>query len=155
MRGVRKGRSRPVETVLPSARPGSPQKPPAAMLGSHEAIATVAVRDIDRAVRFYEDTLGLERVHDEGGEAITLRTGGSSLLVYRSEFAGTNRGTAATWILGDQLDECVRDLESKGVEFNRYDMPGMRHEGSIHVAGSMRVAWFQDPDGNIHALVSG
>jgi hypothetical protein len=41
------------------------------------------------------------------------------------------------------------------VRFEHYDLPGMRREGDVHVAGAMRAAWFKDPDGNIHALVSG
>jgi len=34
-------------------------------------------------------------------------------------------------------------------------MPGMTREGDVHVGGSMKAAWFKDPDGNILALVSG
>ena len=125
------------------------------MLRNHESIATVPVRDMSRAIHFYEQVLGLARTHSEGEEAVTFRTGSSSLLVYRSEFAGTNRATAATWSLGEDVDACVRDLAVKGVKFEHYEMPNTRLEGDVHVAGTMRVAWFKDPDGNIHALVSG
>jgi catechol 2,3-dioxygenase-like lactoylglutathione lyase family enzyme len=124
------------------------------MFGNRDSAATVAVRDMDRAVRFYEETLGLTRIHDEGGEAVAYQTGRSSLLVYRSEFAGSNQATAVTWSVGDALDECVRDLAAKGVEFEHYNMPNTQLEGDIHVSGAMRVAWFKDPDGNIHALVN-
>jgi catechol 2,3-dioxygenase-like lactoylglutathione lyase family enzyme len=124
------------------------------MLSKHEAGATVAVRDIDRAAKFYEETLGLKRIHNEGGEAFAYQTGQSTLLVYRSEFAGTNRATAVTWSVGDELDECVRALREKGVTFEHYDMPNTRLEGDVHVSGKMRVAWFKDPDGNIHALIN-
>ncbi len=48
----------------------------------------------------------------------------------------------------------VRNLDTKGVTFEHYDMPDMTHEGDVHVAGDMRVAWFKDPDGNILNLVS-
>ena len=124
------------------------------MLGNRDSAATVAVRDMDRAVRFYEETLGLTRIHDEGGEAVAYQTGRSSLLVYRSEFAGSNQATAVTWSIGDALDECVRDLAGKGVGFEHYDMPNTQLEGDVHVSGATRVAWFKDPDGNIHALVN-
>jgi catechol 2,3-dioxygenase-like lactoylglutathione lyase family enzyme len=123
------------------------------MLSAHEATATVAVKEMDRATQFYEGVLGLERVHNEGGQAISYRTGKTTLLVYKSEFAGTNKATTVTWSLGGDLDACVNDLAGKGVQFERYDMPNTRHEGNIHVAGELRVAWFKDPDGNIHALV--
>ena len=124
------------------------------MLGETEAMATVAVRDLSAASRFYEDTLGLERLHSEGTEAITYRAGASRLLVYASSHAGTNRATVVTWPVGD-VDGAVRELGARGVRFEHYDLPEMRREGDVHVAGPMRVAWFTDPDGNIHALVSG
>ena len=48
----------------------------------------------------------------------------------------------------------VRDLKARGIAFEKYDMPGMKVEGDIYSAGSLKNAWFKDPDGNIHALVS-
>src|SRR5687768_11760347 len=110
------------------------------MLNKYTAIATVAVSDLDRATGFYEGTLGLTPVHNEGGQAISYQTGNTTLLVYRSEFAGANKATAVTWTLGEGLDDCVRELSGKGVQFERYEMPNTRHEGHVHVAGRMRVA---------------
>ncbi|HYJ80112.1 MAG TPA: VOC family protein [Longimicrobiaceae bacterium] len=125
------------------------------MLGDSNAIATVAVRDLAAATRFYEGTLGLARVASEGTEAVEYRTGGTRMLVYVSEYAGTNQATGATWIVGDQVDALVRELKSRGVTFEHYDLPDTRREGDVHLAGDTRVAWFKDPDGNIHALVNG
>jgi catechol 2,3-dioxygenase-like lactoylglutathione lyase family enzyme len=124
------------------------------MLGDRDSMATVAVRDLQAAAKFYEGTLGLARVHEEGDQAITYRTGASKLLVYRSQYAGTNKATAVTWTLKD-VDAVAKALKAKGVAFEHYDMPGMKREGDVHVAGGTRAAWFKDPDGNIHALVSG
>ena len=58
-----------------------------------------------------------------------------------------------TWVV-DDVDAVVEDLNEKGVPFEHYEMPGMRLEGDVHVAGRMRAAWFQDPDGNVLALVN-
>lgn len=125
------------------------------MLGTIDAIATVAVKNLDAAKRFYEGTLGLELVDAEDSEAITYRAGSSTLLVYRSQYAGTNEATAVTWIVGDGLDDLVTALKGKGVAFERYDLPGTTRKGDVHVAGDTKVAWFKDPDGNIHSLVNG
>ena len=65
----------------------------------------------------------------------TYQTGGSTLLVYESKFAGTNRATAATWFVGKDVDGIVRDLKAKGVSFEHYDMPDTRLEGDVHVVG--------------------
>lgn len=124
------------------------------MLGTKEAMATVAVKDLGAARKFYEGTLGLDPVHEEGSEAITYKAGGSSLLVYRSQYAGTNEATAVTWMIDGDLDSLVAALKAKGVTFERYDMPGTTRKGDVHEAGETKVAWFKDPDGNIHALVS-
>jgi catechol 2,3-dioxygenase-like lactoylglutathione lyase family enzyme len=124
------------------------------MLGNKQAVATVAVRDLAAGRRFYEGTLGLTVEHVEGGEAISFRTGGTRLIVYRSEFAGSNRATAVNWSVGSELEAIVRGLREKGVAFERYDLPGLERQGDLHVAGPMKMAWFKDPDGNIHALMN-
>lgn len=125
------------------------------MLGAARALATVAVKDLQAAERFYARTLGLEVSGREGSEAISFKAGDSEVLVYRSEFAGTNRATAVTWVVGDDLDEIVRGLDEKGVAFEHYDLPGMSLSGHVHSGGELRVAWFTDPEGNIHSLVTG
>ena len=125
------------------------------MLGKEDAIANVAVRDLEVAKRFYADTLGLEQVDEEGGEVAIFRSGHSMINVYRSRYAGTNQATAVTWPVGDHLEEIVSKLKAKGVEFEHYDMPDLTRKGDIHIAGEMRVAWFKDPDGNILNMISG
>ncbi|HEX7185459.1 MAG TPA: VOC family protein [Thermoanaerobaculia bacterium] len=125
------------------------------MLGNKDAIATAAVKDIETAKRFYEDKLGLKPVHTEGEGVITYKTGGSSLLVYESQFAGTNKATSVTWGVGDDFDAIVESLRSRGVSFEHYDgLPEVTREGDIHRAGDLKLAWFKDPDGNIHHLNS-
>ena len=124
------------------------------MLGDKESIATIAVKDMKAAAKFYEDKLGFVPVNHEGDELVTYRSGTSAFNVYHSEYAGTNKATALTWLVGDELDDVLRDLKSKGIKFEHYDdMPGMTREGDVHTGGDMRVAWFKDPDGNILNLV--
>ena len=114
--------------------------------------ATVAVRDMATARRFYEGVVGLTVDAVEGDEAVSYVAGETRLFVYVSDFAGGNGATAATWSVED-IDATVQTLSAEGVRFERYDMPGMHLVGDIHVGSGMRLAWFKDPDGNIHALV--
>jgi catechol 2,3-dioxygenase-like lactoylglutathione lyase family enzyme len=125
------------------------------MLADRTAVATIAVKDLAAAKRFYEGVLGLTQVASEGGEAVTYQTGAGKLFVYRSQFAGTNKATAATWMVGEDIERTVKALKAKGLTFEHYDMPQMKREGDIHVSGGTRAAWFKDPDGNIHGIVSG
>jgi catechol 2,3-dioxygenase-like lactoylglutathione lyase family enzyme len=64
------------------------------MLKDKSSSAIVAVSDIDRARRFYRDTLGLDLVEDGMEDVLVFRTGKTQLIVYRSKEAGTNRGNA-------------------------------------------------------------
>jgi catechol 2,3-dioxygenase-like lactoylglutathione lyase family enzyme len=125
------------------------------MFAIKDCLATAAVKDLHIAKRFYEETLGLKPVAHEGEEAITYQTGTAKLLVYRSQFAGTNKATAVTWIVGPEIESLVQDLKAKGVAFEHYDLPGTKREGDIYSTGHLKNAWFKDPDGNVLALVSG
>ena len=124
------------------------------MLGERDAVATIAVKDTNAAKKFYEGKLGLKPERSPEPSVLSYKSGNSSLLVYQSQFAGTNKATAATWMVRD-VDGTVRELKSKGVAFEHYDLPDMKREGDVHVAGGTRAAWFKDPDGNILSIVSG
>ena len=127
----------------------------AGVLAGADAVANLAVKDLEAARKYYEGVLGFTKVDEEGGELIVYRSGKTVFNVYRSDFAGTNRATAMTWPIGDRVAEVAEALAAKGVRFEHYDMPGMRREGDVHIAGDMKVAWFKDPDGNILNIVGG
>lgn len=119
------------------------------MLADRDAMATIAVRDMEAARRFYEGTLGLKKSGEDNPEVATYRSGKSTVVVYRSDFAGTNKATAATWGVGDEFDSIVRTLHDAGVAFERYNFPGGQRDGDVHRFGDFKAAWFKDPEGNI------
>jgi catechol 2,3-dioxygenase-like lactoylglutathione lyase family enzyme len=123
------------------------------MLAKTDAIANVAVKDLKIARGFYEGVLGLRWVASQGEEVHVFESGDTKLFVYRSEFAGTNQATAVSWDVGMELSNVVAELKSKGAPFLRYDMPGARHEGDVHVFEGAKIAWLKDPDGNILSLI--
>jgi catechol 2,3-dioxygenase-like lactoylglutathione lyase family enzyme len=122
------------------------------MIGKANATPMIAVKDLDRARKFYEDTLGLKTEEEWGGEGVTMKSGGTSVNVYTSEFAGTNKATALNFDV-DDLEREVSELKDKGVFFEHYDLPGLKQEGDIYTAEGMKTAWFKDPDGNILSLI--
>jgi catechol 2,3-dioxygenase-like lactoylglutathione lyase family enzyme len=125
------------------------------MLGDKDAVANIAVKNLETAKKFYEETLGLTQIGAEGQEVIVFRSGSSTIYVYKSQYAGTNQATALTWVVGEDIEGVVQELKAKGVTFEHYDMPDMTREDDIHVAGNMKVAWFKDPDGNILNIING
>jgi len=124
------------------------------MLADKDAVATVAVKDLKAAKKFYGDTLGLKLSPVPEPEVLNYKSGNSTVLVYKSQFAGSNKATSVTWIV-DDVEGTARDLKAKGVAFEHYDFPGMTRKGDVHIAGQSKAAWFKDPDGNILAVVSG
>ena len=124
------------------------------MIGKADATPMVAVKDLDRARRFYEETLGLETTGQMGGEVLEMKSGDTLINVYRSEFAGTNQATALTFQV-DDIEGEVRGLKDKGVFFEQYDLPGLERHGDLYVAQGMKTTWFKDPDGNILSLIEG
>jgi catechol 2,3-dioxygenase-like lactoylglutathione lyase family enzyme len=124
------------------------------MLGNKDAVATIAVKDLAAARKFYAGTLGLKQIDSTDEEVIVFQSGKSMINVYRSQYAGTNKATALTWGVGAEFDGVLRELKSKGVTFEHYDMPGVDRQGDVHIAGPMKVAWFKDPDGNILNVIN-
>lgn len=119
------------------------------MLAARDAMATIAVKDIAKAKKFYGGTLGLKPLGSEGNGVVTYQSGHSGIVVYQSDYAGTNKATSATWGVGQELESIVETLKNAGVPFEHYDLPGLRREGEIHFAGDFKAAWFRDPEGNI------
>ena len=121
------------------------------MLGKADATPMIAVKDLDRARKFYEDKLGFKEV-DDFGEGFMLKTGDTKFSVYKSEFAGTNKATALNFDV-DDIDDEVRTLKEKGIAFEHYEMEGLTAKGDIYEGEGMKTAWFKDPDGNILSLI--
>ena len=119
------------------------------MLGDTAITTLVAVKDLGEAMAFYEEKLQLVRTDESSGWA-QYQSGASDLIVYESQFAGTNKATTAAWTVND-VEETVRELKANGVSsFQRYDdLPGATRDGDIHNSGAVKMAWFKDPSGNL------
>ncbi len=124
------------------------------MLSDKNAVANIAVKDLEIAKRFYQDVLGLQLIDSGLPEVVIFESGNSKIIVYKSQYAGTNKATSMTWTVGDNIEEVVQALKAKGVTFEHYHIPNTKLEGDIYVDGKMKVTWFKDHDGNILNLVN-
>jgi catechol 2,3-dioxygenase-like lactoylglutathione lyase family enzyme len=128
------------------------------MLSDFTPSATIAVKNLKAVRSFYEGILGFEPIGSALRGAQAFKAGNGTVVIYESQFAGTNQATGVTWSLGEHFNDMVKALDAKGVPFEHYTLPGIALEGHVHVAkeGSpSRVAWFKDPDGNLHNLNNG
>ena len=119
------------------------------MLADKAAMATIAVKDIAAAKNFYGRVLGLKKFREMNGDVAVYGSGNSTMVIYKSDFAGTNKATSATWGVGDEFESIVKSLQNESVNFEHYDMPGLSRQGDTYVSGDFKAAWFKDPDGNI------
>ena len=124
------------------------------MLSNKNALANIAVKNLEISRKFYENILGLEEIDSVGEEVVVYRCGNAAIIVYQSQYAGTNKATSATWVVGDDMEILVKELKSKGIQFEHYDMPNTTLKDDIHFDGDMKVAWFKDPDGNILNIIN-
>jgi catechol 2,3-dioxygenase-like lactoylglutathione lyase family enzyme len=114
---------------------------------------TLPASDLERAKRWYEETLGLTPARESEFGGAEYEAGGSAFLIYESQFAGTNQATAAGFRV-DNFDEAVDHLRSRGVEFEHVDFGemGSTVDGVISSPDGEKAAWFKDSEGNILAL---
>jgi catechol 2,3-dioxygenase-like lactoylglutathione lyase family enzyme len=119
------------------------------MLHDYDATAMLAVKNIATARAFYEETLGFEPDAPDQDGMVAYRSGHTPFMVYESAYAGTNQANAMAWSVGEDFDAIVKELQSDGVTFEHYDLPGLTLDGDIHVAEDFKGVWFKDPDSNI------
>jgi catechol 2,3-dioxygenase-like lactoylglutathione lyase family enzyme len=129
------------------------------MLADYTPVATIATSDLAKARAFYEGVLGF-RVRDEMADAgvVVYSAGSGNLLLYVSEFAGTNKATSVGFELPlEVFDTEVAGLREGGVTFDTFDAPGLTWNGDVAVSngGQGKAAWFKDFDGNTIGLTAG
>lgn len=98
-------------------------------------------KDMDRAVSFYRDVLGLNLRLRAGEDWAEFDVGGATVAVHGTrEGHAPPQGGATVVFAVDDLDRVIRALRERGVDL----------EGDVFaVPGSGRFASFRDPDGNL------
>jgi predicted enzyme related to lactoylglutathione lyase len=124
------------------------------MLTNANAVATIPAEDLERAKKFYSETLGL-KLADDHQFGFTLEGGnGTHVFVYQRERTKAEH-TAITFYVPD-LVKTVTELTAKGVRFEQYNFdPIKTNEMGIAETPGGKAAWLVDPEGNILAVVQG
>ena len=114
--------------------------------------ATLPAADIGRAKAFYREKLLLEPYQEDPDGSARYRVGETMLLVYQSEFAGTNQATAAGFVVAD-IEAAVADLKSRGVVFEDLDYGEAKTvDGILTMPTGTKGAWFKDSEANTVGL---
>jgi catechol 2,3-dioxygenase-like lactoylglutathione lyase family enzyme len=118
------------------------------ILEAAKPVIIICTRNRDQATAFYRDALGLI-VASQDNFAVVFNIGGVALRVSTVADFTPHQHTILGFSVPD-VAATVKALREKGVTFNIY--PGFHHdELCIWTApdGTVRVAWFKDPDGNV------
>ena len=113
----------------------------------------ICTRDRTRASAFYRDTLGLT-VASEDSFAAVFNVGGVTLRVSIVADFTPHEHTILGFNVPD-VPATVKALREKGVIFDTYQHVSQDELG-IWTApgGAVRVAWFNDPDGNVLSVTN-
>ena len=121
------------------------------MLESCKLVGFVGVRDAERAKAFYRDTLGLKLAVDELPFALVFDCEGTALRVTMVREVVAAPYTVLGWAVTD-ITATASGLAAAGVKFQRYPQIQQDELGIWTAPGGARVAWFQDPDGNLLSI---
>ena len=121
------------------------------MLTDSSVVTILLVRDAEKAVTFYRDTLGLHHEMTLDGQEIFAVRSGALALMPEPDWKPTGR-TELSFEVEDITGE-ITGLEGRGVRFADYDLPDLKTVDHIAEFGDgQRAAWFEDPDGNVLCL---
>lgn len=122
-----------------------------ATLATTQVTCMLPVKDLDRARRFYEESLGLQPVGLKPDGKFVYRCGGTEIALFPKPEGTKAEHTALSFQVRD-IAAAIRDLKARGVTFADYDFPGLKTVEHVCVLGAEKAAWFNDPEGNILCL---
>jgi catechol 2,3-dioxygenase-like lactoylglutathione lyase family enzyme len=127
----------------------------ASALARSDVATRLPAQDLERARRWYSEMLGLDPVEERPG-GLRYQCSTTYFVVFQSTGKASGESTQMAWEV-DDIEAVVADLESRGVEFEAVDAPGMKTVNSIaDIDGNYpskgrgeRGAWFRDSEGNL------
>jgi catechol 2,3-dioxygenase-like lactoylglutathione lyase family enzyme len=125
------------------------------MFKDTKAFSSFSVDNLQKAKKFYGETLGLEVSEAYGGRLLELHIGGGrNILIYPKD----NHTPATFTILNfpvENLEQSVDDLTKRGVRFEIYNEGDIKtDEKGISLSDEgPKIAWFKDPAGNVLSML--
>jgi predicted enzyme related to lactoylglutathione lyase len=127
------------------------------MLTNAKVNPTLPAVDLERAKKFYQETLGLKVVMEDPSPGVMLQAGnGTSLYIYQR--AATKADHTVAGFSVKDVEAQVKELKGKGVKFEDFDFGTFKTVEGIATmsapSGEFKGAWFKDTEGNILAITN-
>lgn len=120
-------------------------------LAAHKIIAFATIVDVERAKRFYRDTLGLTLINEEPPFALVFDANGVMVRLGMAKKLPKAHGTVLGWQV-PKIGSVIEKLKEAGVQFERFDGLTQDENGIWASPTGAKVAWFRDPDGNVLSI---
>lgn len=117
------------------------------ILGSSKLIGFAITTDPARSIAFYEGKLGFRFVSEDSFAVVFDCSGNMLRLAIMREFTPP-KYTVVGWEV-KQIEAVVAELAGAGIKLNQYGMMGQDEAGIWTTPDGNKVAWFDDPDGNV------
>ena len=117
------------------------------ILGSSKLIAFAITTNPARTIEFYGGTLGLQFVSQDNFAVVFVCNGNMLRLAITQKFTPPKH-TVVGWEVSN-IEKVVAELVKAGVKFNHYGFPTQDEQGIWTTPDGSKVAWFEDPDGNV------
>ena len=118
------------------------------MLTNAPVTTILPVKDMNRARKFYQETLGLRPLGEKQDGKVLFAGGAGGIIALFPKDEGTKAEHTAISFEVPEIGAAIRSLEARGVVFEDYDFPGLKTVNHVCVLGSEKAAWFRDPEGN-------
>ena len=111
---------------------------------------SISVTDVDRAVEFYRDILGIDFLFQVPGEnpMAFFDCSGTRLYINQPENP-EHAGTSVIYFQVDSAQDAAKELTERGVAIE--SEPHIIHQTDSY---TLWMAFFHDPDGNLMAVMS-
>jgi catechol 2,3-dioxygenase-like lactoylglutathione lyase family enzyme len=118
------------------------------MLPDSMVVPTIPVTDLDAALPFYRDVLGLP-VLEQTPFSVRYDAGsGTQISTYKR--GPVERGHTVCHFEVANIEATVADIRSRGGEFEEYATESLTTDNGIAPMGPVaRGAWIKDPEGNV------
>ncbi len=125
------------------------------MLTDAFAMATIPAENLERAIKFYKEVLGLKQLESPDTTATFEAGKGTCIFIY--ERGRTKAEHTALTFLTTDVKATVKELTARGAKFEQYDTEYIKTDemGIADMGDGNPIAWLTDPEGNILAIASG
>jgi hypothetical protein len=110
--------------------------------------AVLPTNDLAASRAWWHDRVGMDPAKEDLGGLWYQCGAGSWFLITPSQFGGTAKNTAASFLVAD-LAKVMGELRHRGVTFEEYDLEYLKTVDGVFEYEGYRAAWFKDNAGNI------